>query len=78
MKATGQGIANNVMGQDIPTEAKINAMAMAEFVNTVTTNTNAQMEKMMEMFTKSLETMPNNKQPKKKTFTHQPCPHCKL
>ena len=78
-KATGRGIANNVMGHDIPTEAEINAMAMAEFVNAVTTNTNAQMEKMMEMFTKSLETMSNNKQPDKKTtFTRQPCPHCKL
>ena len=48
MKATGRGIANNVMGHDIPTEAELNAMAMTEFVNAVTTNTNAQMEKMME------------------------------
>ena len=78
-KATGRGIANSAMGQDIPTEAELNAMAMAEFVNAVTTNNNAQMEKMMEMFTKSLETMTNNKQSDKKTTpTNQQCPHCKL
>ena len=78
-KATGRGIANNVTGQDVPTEAELNAMAMAEFVNAVTTNSNAQMEKMMEMFTKSLATLSNNKQPDKETtFTHQKCPHCNL
>ncbi len=57
-------------------EAEFNAMTMAELVNTVTTQSNAQMEKMKEMFSKSLEAMSNNMQPGKETMsTNQKCPH---
>ncbi|KAL7488826.1 hypothetical protein ACHAW6_014425 [Cyclotella cf. meneghiniana] len=79
VKATGQGIANNVRMQDVPTEAEINMMAMAELLHAVTTQSNAQMEKMMEMFTKSLEAMSSNKRPgQETTSTNQKFPHCKL
>ncbi|KAL7489968.1 hypothetical protein ACHAW6_015726, partial [Cyclotella cf. meneghiniana] len=75
-RATGQGIANNVMMKDVLTEAEINAMAMAELVNVVTMQSDAQMEKMMEIFSKSLETMSNNKQSGKEALsTNQKFPN---
>jgi len=71
-RGAGRGLANNVTAEE---EAEIQAMAMAEFVNAVTAQTNAQMEKMMQMSEKAMsakqpETTPNT------TFTHQKCPHC--
>jgi hypothetical protein len=73
-KGAGRGLANNVTAAE---ETELQAMAMAEFVNAVTAQQTAQMEKMMEMFKETMaakqpETTPNT------TFTHQKCPHCKL
>ena len=47
----------------MPSDAELQALTMAELVNAVTANNNAQMENMMEMFSKSLEAMLSNKQP---------------
>lgn len=80
-KASGRGIANNATEEEMPSDAELQALAMAELVNAVTANNNAQMEKMMEMFSKSLEAMSNNKQPgttTRGTNSYQQCPHCKL
>eukprot|EP00956_Cyclotella_meneghiniana_P025571 scaffold53544_cov39-Cyclotella_meneghiniana.AAC.6 len=76
-KGAGRGLANKVTAEE---EAELNAMAMLEFVNAVTAQNNAQMEKMMELFKSSLSEL-SNKQPgvsPNTTFTHQKCPHCKL
>ena len=50
-RGAGHGLANNVTAEE---EAEIQAMAMAEFVNAVTAQSNAQMEKMMQMFEKAM------------------------
>ena len=71
-KGAGRGLANNVTAEE---EAEIQAMAMAEFVNAVTAQSNAQMEKMMAMFEKAMSAKPSGVSPNT-TFTHQKCPHC--
>ena len=57
----------------MPSDAELQPLAMAELVNAVTANNNAQMKKMMEMF---------NKQPSgttaRATNSYQQCRHCKL
>ena len=75
-KGAGRGLANKVTAEE---DADLNAMAMVEIVNAVTANSNAQMEKLMEMFTKQMEAM-STKQPAgtSQNTTHQKCPHCKL
>ena len=50
-------------------------MALAEFVNAVTAQSNAQMEKMMAMFERAMTAKPSGVSPNT-TFTHQKCPHC--
>eukprot|EP00956_Cyclotella_meneghiniana_P007409 scaffold10112_cov34-Cyclotella_meneghiniana.AAC.2 len=71
-KGTGRGLANSITAAE---EAEIQAMAMAEFVNAVTAQTNAQMEKMMEMFKEAMSAKPSGVSPNT-TFTHPKCPHC--
>ena len=67
------------MTKDVLKEAEIDAMEMTELVNAVTVQRNAQMEKMMEMFSKSLKAISNNKQPGKETMSaNQECPHYKI
>ena len=73
-KASGRGIANVTTDEEV----ELNAMAMAEFVNAVTAQSNAQMEKMMELFKTSLEAMSSKQQSNASKSTHQKCPHCKL
>jgi hypothetical protein len=51
---------------------------MAEFVNAVTMQSNAQMEKMMEMFKTSLESLSGKHSGGEARQTHSKCPHCKL
>jgi hypothetical protein len=61
-------------------EEELNALAMAEIVNAVQAQNNAQMEKMMEMFKASMEAM--TKQQGTNTpaggNTIKKCPHCNL
>ena len=71
-KGTGRGLANSITAAE---EAEFQAMAMAEFVNAVTAQTNAQMEKMMEMFKEAMAAKPSGVSPNT-TFTHPKCPHC--
>ena len=73
-KSSGRGIANAAAEQ----EAEFNAMAMAEFVNAVTTRNNEQMEKMMEIFKTSLDAMKSKHPGNEPKHTHPKCPHCKL
>ncbi len=75
-KALGRGIANATAKE----EAELNALAMAEIVNAVTAQNNAQMEKMMDMFKASLEAM-TNKQTGTQSGTQSTIPkfpHCNL
>jgi hypothetical protein len=51
---------------------------MAEFVNAVTMQSNAQIEKMMEKFKTSLEALASKQSGSKARQTHPKCPHCKL
>eukprot|EP00804_Cyclotella_cryptica_P025977 CCRYP_002794-RA/>CCRYP_002794-RA protein AED:0.40 eAED:0.40 QI:0/0/0/1/0/0.5/2/0/349 len=73
-KSVGRGIANAAAEQD----NELNALAMAEFVNAVMTQSNAQMEKMMEMFKTSLESLSSKQSGGEARQTHPKCPHCKL
>jgi hypothetical protein len=72
-KASGRGLANTA-----EEEAELNAIAMAELVNAVTTQNNAQLEKMIDLFKTSLEAMTNKLNSPSGTNTIQKCPHCKL
>ena len=75
-KASGRGIANATAKEEV----ELIALAMAEIVNAVTAQNNAQMEKMMDMFKASLEAM-TNKQAGTQSGTQstiQKCPHCNL
>ena len=73
--SAGRGIANAV------NEEVLNALAMAEIVNAVQAQNNAQMEKMMEMFKASMEAMTKqqgtNNTPAGGNTTKK-CPHCNL
>eukprot|EP00804_Cyclotella_cryptica_P003263 CCRYP_010497-RA/>CCRYP_010497-RA protein AED:0.29 eAED:0.28 QI:0/0/0/1/0.33/0.25/4/0/732 len=75
-KSAGRGIANAV------NEEELNALAMAEIVNAVQAQNNAQMEKMMEMFKASMEAMTKqqgtNTPAGGNTNTITKCPHCNL
>eukprot|EP00804_Cyclotella_cryptica_P017725 CCRYP_001166-RA/>CCRYP_001166-RA protein AED:0.39 eAED:0.39 QI:0/0/0/1/0/0.25/4/0/603 len=75
-KSAGRGIANAV------SEEELNALAMAEIVNAVQAQNNAQMEKMMEMFKASMEAMTKqqgtNTPAGGNTNTITKCPHCNL
>jgi hypothetical protein len=73
-KSVGRDIANAAAEQ----EDELNALAMAEFVNAVTMQSNAQMEKMMEMFKTSLESLSGKHSGGEARQTHSKCPHCKL
>jgi hypothetical protein len=75
-KASGRGLANATADE----EAELNALAMAEIVNAVTAQNNAQMEKMMDMFKASLEAMSNKQQGTQSgtQATNPKCPHCNL
>ena len=75
-KASGRGLSNAMADE----EAELNALAMAEIVNAVTAQNNAQMEKMMDMFKASLEAMSNKQQGTQSgtQATNPKCPHCNL
>ena len=71
-KGTGRGLANNVIAEE---EAQIQALALADVVNALTAQTNAQMDKMMEMFKEAMSAKSSGILPNT-TFTHPKCPHC--
>ena len=81
-KASGRGLANNA-----DEVAELNALAMAEIVNAVTANNNAQMQQMMDMFKTTLETLTNKQSTTSASNsgvnapstsnTIAKCPHCK-
>ncbi len=70
-KASGRRIANATAEE----KAELNALAMAEIVNAVTPQNNAQMDKMMDMFKASLEAM-TNKQTGTQSGTQSTIPKC--
>lgn len=81
-KASGRGLANNA-----DEVAELNALAMAEIVNAVTAQNNAQMQQMMDMFKTTLETLTNKQSATSgsnsgvnapsTSNTIAKCPHCK-
>lgn len=71
-KGAGRGLANNVSAEE---EAQIHAMALAEVVNALTAQTNAQMDKMMEMFKEAMAGKSSSATPSAKE-TYPKCPHC--
>ena len=70
-KESGRGLANTANE-----EAELNALAMAEIVNAVTAQNNAQMEKLMDMFKASMEAMTNKQGTPAESNTIAKCPHC--